>query len=37
MILILLVNDNIIISLSHKDQVFWLIYVIISNLDTKMR
>ena len=35
-ILILLVNDKIVMSLSQKDQDLWPVYVIRSNLDGKM-
>lgn len=34
-ILILLASDKTIMSLSHKDQVFWPVYVTIDNLDTR--
>ena len=33
---ILLANDKTIISLSHKDQVVWPVYVTIGNFDAKI-
>ncbi len=35
-ILILLASDKTIMNLSHRDQVLWLVYVTIGNLDVKM-
>lgn len=33
--MILLINDKTIISLSYRNQVFLLVYIIIGNLDAK--
>ena len=34
---ILFASDKIVMSLSNRDQIFWLVYITISNLDAKTR
>ncbi len=34
---ILILNDKMVMSFIHKDQILWLVYITIGNLDTKTR